>query len=42
MGLQPIPFSHSGTDPNKKEHSTDPKIDFNKKTSISVENPVFK
>ena len=25
MGLQPIPFSHSGTDPNEKSDSTDPK-----------------
>ena len=24
-GLQPVPFSHSGTDPNEKSDSTDPK-----------------
>lgn len=36
-GLQPVPFSHSGTDPKEKKHSTDLKTEFNKKTGISKE-----
>ena len=41
MGLQPIPFSHSGTDPNEKSDSTERKPEYNKKIAFFRKNGAF-
>ena len=41
MGLQPIPFSHSGTDPNEKADSTERKPEYNKKIALFLKNGAF-
>ena len=41
MGLQPIPFSHSGTDPDEKTDFTNLSIEFNKKMVFFTKNGFF-